>query len=42
MQLEVFLFGNVDVPDSGYGGTGPQDRRYGQAHVVRQYDNCFS
>ena len=42
MQLGVFLFGNVDMPDAGYGGTEPQDRRYGQADVVKQYDDCFA
>src|SRR5262249_11900081 len=42
VQLGVFLFGNVDMPDAGYGGTEPQDRRYGQADVVRQYDDCFA
>ena len=42
MQLGVFLFGNVDMPDAGYGGTEPQDRRYGQADFVKQYDDCFA
>ena len=42
MQLGVFLFGNVDMPDAGYGGTEPQDRRYGRADVVKQYDDCFA
>ncbi|MFN8633789.1 MAG: LLM class flavin-dependent oxidoreductase [Chloroflexota bacterium] len=42
MQLGVFLFGNVDMPDAGYGGAEPQDRRYGQADFVRQYDDCFA
>jgi alkanesulfonate monooxygenase SsuD/methylene tetrahydromethanopterin reductase-like flavin-dependent oxidoreductase (luciferase family) len=42
VRLGVFLFGNVDMPDAGYGGTEPQDRRYGQADFVRQYDDCFA
>jgi len=42
VQLGVFLFGNVDMPDAGYGGTEPQDRRYGQADFVKQYDDCFA
>ena len=42
MQIGVFLFGNVDMPDAGYGGTEPQDRRYGQADFVKQYDDCFA
>ena len=42
MQVGVFLFGNVDMPDAGSGGTEPQDRRYGQADFVRQYDDCFA
>ena len=42
MQIGLFLFGNVDMPDAGYGGTEPQDRRYGQADFVKQYDDCFA
>jgi alkanesulfonate monooxygenase SsuD/methylene tetrahydromethanopterin reductase-like flavin-dependent oxidoreductase (luciferase family) len=42
VQIGVFLFGNVDMPDAGYGGTEPQDRRYGQADFVKQYDDCFA
>ena len=42
MQLGVFLFGNVDMPDAGYGGTEPQDRRSSQADWVQQYDDCFA
>jgi alkanesulfonate monooxygenase SsuD/methylene tetrahydromethanopterin reductase-like flavin-dependent oxidoreductase (luciferase family) len=42
MQLGVFLFGNVDMPDAGWNGPDPQDRRYGQADVVQQYDDCFA
>jgi alkanesulfonate monooxygenase SsuD/methylene tetrahydromethanopterin reductase-like flavin-dependent oxidoreductase (luciferase family) len=42
VQLGVFLFGNVDMPDAGYGGTEPRDRRYGQADFDKQYDDCFA
>jgi alkanesulfonate monooxygenase SsuD/methylene tetrahydromethanopterin reductase-like flavin-dependent oxidoreductase (luciferase family) len=42
VQIGVFLFGNVDMPDAGHGGTEPQDRRYGQADFVKQYDDCFA
>jgi alkanesulfonate monooxygenase SsuD/methylene tetrahydromethanopterin reductase-like flavin-dependent oxidoreductase (luciferase family) len=42
VQLGVFLFGNVDMPDAGWGGTEPQDRRYSQADFVKQYDDCFA
>ncbi|MGE3271964.1 MAG: LLM class flavin-dependent oxidoreductase [Chloroflexota bacterium] len=42
MQLGVFLFGNVDMPDAGYAGPEPQDRRYGQADFVKHYDDCFA
>jgi alkanesulfonate monooxygenase SsuD/methylene tetrahydromethanopterin reductase-like flavin-dependent oxidoreductase (luciferase family) len=42
VQLGVFLFGNVDMPDAGYAGPEPQDRRYGQADVVKHYDDCFA
>jgi alkanesulfonate monooxygenase SsuD/methylene tetrahydromethanopterin reductase-like flavin-dependent oxidoreductase (luciferase family) len=42
VQLGVFLFGNVDMPDAGWGGREPQERRYGQADFVRQYDDCFA
>ena len=41
MQLGVFLFGNVDMPDAGNAGPEPQDRRYGQADFVKHYDDCF-
>jgi alkanesulfonate monooxygenase SsuD/methylene tetrahydromethanopterin reductase-like flavin-dependent oxidoreductase (luciferase family) len=42
MQLGVFFFGNVDMPDAGVGGPDPQDRRYGQADYVKQYDDLFA
>ena len=42
MQLGVFLFGNVDMPDAGRDGAEPQDRRYRQADFVQQYDDCFA
>ena len=29
----MFLIGNVDMPDAGYGGAEPRDRRYGQAEM---------
>jgi alkanesulfonate monooxygenase SsuD/methylene tetrahydromethanopterin reductase-like flavin-dependent oxidoreductase (luciferase family) len=41
MQLGVFFFGNVNMPDAGVGGSDPQDRRYGQADYVEQYDDLF-
>lgn len=42
VQLGVFLFGNVDMPDAGNAGPEPQDRRYGQADFVKHYDDCFA
>ncbi|MFN8525702.1 MAG: LLM class flavin-dependent oxidoreductase [Chloroflexota bacterium] len=42
MQLGVFFFGTVDMPDAGHGGPDPQDRRYGQADFVKQYDDLFA
>jgi len=42
MQLGVFLFGNVDMPDAGWAGPDPQDRRYRQPDFVKQYDDCFA
>lgn len=42
MQLGVFLFGNVDMPDAGWAGPEPQDRRYSQADFVKQYDDCVA
>ncbi len=42
MQLGVFFFGNVDMPDAGYRGPNPQDRRYGQSDYVRQYDDLLA
>lgn len=41
MQLGVFFFGTVDMPDAGHGGPSPQDRRYHQADWVKQYDDLF-
>jgi len=39
MQIGVFLFGNADMSDAGLGGAESQERRYGQADFVRQYDD---
>jgi alkanesulfonate monooxygenase SsuD/methylene tetrahydromethanopterin reductase-like flavin-dependent oxidoreductase (luciferase family) len=41
MQVGVFFFGTVDMPDAGHAGPDPQDRRYGQADYIRQYDDLF-
>jgi alkanesulfonate monooxygenase SsuD/methylene tetrahydromethanopterin reductase-like flavin-dependent oxidoreductase (luciferase family) len=33
VRVGVFLFGGVEMPDAGRGGTPPLDRRYGQAEI---------
>jgi alkanesulfonate monooxygenase SsuD/methylene tetrahydromethanopterin reductase-like flavin-dependent oxidoreductase (luciferase family) len=33
MRVGVFLFGGVEMPDAGPGGTPPLERRYGQADI---------
>jgi alkanesulfonate monooxygenase SsuD/methylene tetrahydromethanopterin reductase-like flavin-dependent oxidoreductase (luciferase family) len=33
VRVGVFLFGGVEMPDAGLGGTPPLDRRYGQAEI---------
>src|SRR5262249_27082861 len=42
LRTGVFLFCGVDMPDAGHGGTPPQDRRYGQADVLRVYDDLVA
>jgi alkanesulfonate monooxygenase SsuD/methylene tetrahydromethanopterin reductase-like flavin-dependent oxidoreductase (luciferase family) len=42
MQLGVFFFGNVDMPDAGWGGPDPQDRRSYQADWIKQYDDLLA
>src|SRR6266508_6300376 len=37
LRLGAFFFCGVDMPDAGHGGTPPQDRRYGQADVLKVY-----
>ena len=37
LQIGVFFFCGVDMPDAGAGGTPPQDRRYGQADFLKVY-----
>lgn len=43
MRVGVFLFGGVEMPDAGAGGTPPLDRRYGQMaidHAHRELLEC--
>lgn len=42
MHLGVFFFGNVDMPDAGWRGPDPQDRRSGQADWIKQYDDLVA
>jgi alkanesulfonate monooxygenase SsuD/methylene tetrahydromethanopterin reductase-like flavin-dependent oxidoreductase (luciferase family) len=37
MELGVFFFCGVDMPDAGVAGTPPADRRYGQADYLKVY-----
>jgi alkanesulfonate monooxygenase SsuD/methylene tetrahydromethanopterin reductase-like flavin-dependent oxidoreductase (luciferase family) len=37
LQVGVFFFCGVDMPDAGHGGTPPQERRYGQGDFLRVY-----
>ncbi len=37
MQIGLFFFNTVDMPDAGHGGTEPLDRRYGQTDVLEHY-----
>jgi alkanesulfonate monooxygenase SsuD/methylene tetrahydromethanopterin reductase-like flavin-dependent oxidoreductase (luciferase family) len=41
MQIGVFFFGNVDMPDAGQRGPDPLDRRYYQPDYVKQYDDLL-
>ena len=41
MHIGVFYFGNVDMPDAGYRGPDPQDRRYYQGDYIKQYDDLL-
>ncbi|HLH84896.1 MAG TPA: LLM class flavin-dependent oxidoreductase [Trebonia sp.] len=43
MRVGVFMFGGVEMPDAGMGGTAPPDRRYGQeaiGHAHRELLAC--
>src|SRR6266516_7819602 len=42
MQLGVFFFSTVDMPDAGLAGPDPQDRRSFQRDWVKQYDDLFA
>jgi len=42
VQLDVFFFGTVPMPDAGNAGPVPTDRRYGMADVQACYDNLFA
>jgi alkanesulfonate monooxygenase SsuD/methylene tetrahydromethanopterin reductase-like flavin-dependent oxidoreductase (luciferase family) len=42
VQLDVFFFGTVPMPDAGNAGPAPTDRRYGMDAVVACYDNLFA
>ncbi|HEV7762785.1 MAG TPA: LLM class flavin-dependent oxidoreductase [Acidimicrobiales bacterium] len=42
MQLDVFFFGTVPMPDAGNAGPVPTDRRYGPADVAACYDNLVA
>jgi alkanesulfonate monooxygenase SsuD/methylene tetrahydromethanopterin reductase-like flavin-dependent oxidoreductase (luciferase family) len=37
LQLGVFFFCGVDMPDAGVSGTPPQDRRFGQSDYLKVY-----
>ena len=41
MHLGVFFFSTVDMPDAGWGGPDPQDRRSYQADWLKQYDDLL-
>src|SRR5579875_2224303 len=43
VRVGVFMFGGVEMPDAGMGGTAPPDRRYGQeaiGHAHRELLAC--
>jgi alkanesulfonate monooxygenase SsuD/methylene tetrahydromethanopterin reductase-like flavin-dependent oxidoreductase (luciferase family) len=42
VQLDVFFFATVPMPDAGNAGPIPTDRRYGMDAVVAAYDNLFA
>lgn len=42
MRVGVFLFGGVEMPDAGLGGTPPLDRRYGRAEVDHAHQELLA
>ena len=39
MRIDANFYGSVPMPDAGYGGPDPVDRRYGNDDVIACYDN---